>query len=293
MGGKGGGGSSDGDQTVTVRYAPYIEENHSAFLDGVAAARATAIAAGAPYTTYVEPEVEDAFFSTGYTIASFPSLYDMFGKFMAGLDIEVLWEQSFQDTVNSPQIGPLVVAEAELLDDDIAINALPRFQAGMRDMNCVMTSSFVIGRAIIEDARTKSLAKFDAELRYKLIPIAQDRWTAHLNWNNGTIRMYAELMKLYYSVRHDVDEQRYSMLARTALWPFTVFEYERAALGALQGATTTNKDVAGGSQAQNVIGGALGGAAAGALIGSEIGAVGGPMGAVIGGVLGGIAGLFG
>jgi hypothetical protein len=295
MGGKGGGGGGGGgDSTTTIRYAPYVEEHHNTFLDLVQTSVNTALTAGSPYTTYTAPEVEDAFFSAGYTIASFPSLYDMFGKFMAGLDIEVLWEQTFQDTVNNPQVGNLVTAEAVLLDDDIELNLLPRFQTGMRDMNAVMTSSYIIGKAIIEDARTKALAKFDAELRYKLIPIAQERYAAHLNWNNGVIKMYAELMKFYYSAKHDVDEQVFSMAARTALWPFTVLEYERAALGALQGATNTNKDVAGGSTAQNVIGGAMGGAAAGAMIGMSTGAAyGGVYGAAIGGVLGGIAGLFG
>lgn len=289
----GGGGGGGGDYTTTVRYAPYVETKHSAFLDAVDAARIAAIAAGSPYTTYTEPELEDAFFGAGYTLASFPTLYDMFGKFMAGLDIEVLWEQIFGDTVNNPEVGTLVAAEGAMLDDDIELNLLPRFQTGMRDMNAVMTSSFVVGKAIIEDARVKSINKFSAELRYKLIPVAHERWAAHLNWNNGVLKMYAELLKFYYAAKHDVDEQSFSMKARTALWPFTVLEYERAALGAMQGATTMNKDVAGGSTAQNVIGGALGGAAAGALIGAEIGAVGGPMGAAIGGVLGGLAGLFG
>lgn len=293
MGGKGGGGGGGGDYVVTARYAPYVEAKHSAFLDEVQAQRIVAIAGGSPYLTYEDVEVEEAFFGAGYTISSFPSLYDMYGKFIAGLDIEVLWEQSFQDTVNSPAIRALVSAEAELLDDDIEANILPRFQTGMRDIGAVMSSSYIVGKAIIEDARAKALAKFDAELRYRLVPVAQDRWSKHLDWNQQTIRMYAELMKLYYSARHDVDEMNFQMKARNALWPFTVLEYERAAIGALQGATTTSRSSAGSSGSQNVIGGALSGAAAGALIGSVVPGVGTLMGAAVGGVLGGLGGLFG
>jgi len=295
--GGGGGGGGGGDYVTTVRYAPYVEEHHSAFLDQVSSARATALADGSPYASYENVEVEEAFFGVGYTISSFPSLYDMYGKFMAGLDIEVLWEQTFRDTTNSPTIGTLVSAEAALLDDDVEGSVLPRFQTGMRDVNAVMSSSYIIGKAIIEDARLKALAKFDAELRYRLVPVAQDRWAKHLDWNQNTIRMYAEIMKLYYSARHDVDEMNFQMAARTALWPFTVLEYERAAIGALQGATTTSRASAGSSDAQNVIGGALSGAAtgalAGAIYGGEIfGLPGAAGGAIIGGILGGLGGLF-
>lgn len=298
-GGKGGGGGGGGgDYVTTVRYAPYVEEHHSAFLDEVSSARATAITDGSPYATYTDVEVEAAFFGTGYVISNFPSLYDMFGKFMAGLDIEVLWTQTFEDTVNSPAIGAVVSAEAALLDDDIELNVLPRFQTGMRDIGAVMSSSFVVGKSVIEEARVKSLAKFDAELRYRLIPVAQDRWARHLDWNQNVIRMYAEIMKFYYSARHDVDEMNLQMAARNALWPFTVLEYERAAIGALQGATTTSKSSAGSSDAQNVIGGALGGAATGALAGAMyggeiLGLPGAAGGAIIGGLLGGLGGLFG
>lgn len=285
-GGKGGGGGGGGgDYTTTVRYAPYIEENHAAFLDAVQASRIAVIAAGSPFASYVAPEVEDAFFGDGYAIADFPALYDMFGKFMAGLDIEVLWTQLFTDTVEGPQVGALVAAESKILDDDIEANILPRFLTGMRDINAVMSSSFVIGKAIIEDAKVKSINKFAAELQYKLIGIAQDRWSRHLEWNKAVIASYGEVMKLYYATRIDTDTQNYAMKAKDALWPFTVYEYERAALGALQGATTTSKQSAGESSGgiQGALSGAMSGAAMGYMVGGSYGAA---AGAIIGGVSG-------
>ena len=72
---------------------------------------------------------------------------------------------------------------------------------------------------------------------------------------------YAEIMKLYFSGKMDVDGFNYEMMAKHALWPFTILDFERAGLGALQGATTMTKDVAGGSTASKAISGALGGAA--------------------------------
>lgn len=279
----GGGGSTE----TMIRYADYVQEHHDDFLNQVAANRDIAIEANpwaaVPYSDII---CDDAFFGSGYLISSFPSLYDMYGKFMAGLDIEVLWTQIFEDTVNSPIVDTLVSAEAALMDDDIEANLLPRLQAGMRDVNSIIASSYVIGRALIEDARVKARNKYAAELRYKLIPIAADRWGVHLEWNKNVVGVYAELMKFYYAARIDVDDANYSMASKGVLWPFTVLEFERAALGALQGATTTKTDVAGASTAKKAISGALSGAAMGAMIGGKSGGYGMAIGAVLGGIAG-------
>lgn len=267
MGGSGGGGSSS--QTTTVRYAPYIESMHSNFLSTVAAHR-NAVINLSPFTSYTEIEIDDAFFGAGYTISSFPSLYDMYGKFMAGLDIEALWTQVYTDTLESTVVNSLIAAENALLDDEIEEVSLPRLQSGMRDINSILSSNYSVSKAIIEDTKTKQMNKFSAELKYNLIPIAQRRWEAHLDWNKLVVATYAEIMKLYFSAKIDVDDVNYAMIAKDRLWPFTVLEFERAALGALQGATTSKADVAGASTASRVISGAMTGAAMGAMLGGQI-----------------------
>lgn len=258
------GGDNGGDQTTTIRYAPYIESHHDTFLNLVKT-KVDATINSSPFTGYTNIEVDDAFFGAGYLITSFPALYDMYGKFMAGLDIEVLYAQIFEDTVNAPAINNLVSAEAVLLDDDIEANSIPRFQVGMRDINSVMSSSYVVGKAMIEDARVKSISKFSAGLKYQMIPVASERWRGHLEWNKGVVMSYAEIMKLYYSAKMDIDDKNYSMAVKNLLWPFTVLEYQRAALGALQGAITTETDVKGASKGAKAISGALSGAAMGAM----------------------------
>lgn len=283
----GGGGSSK----TTIRYAAYVEYRHNNFLRDVYTNRVAAIADN-PFSDYDDIVIDAAFFGSGYTIASFPSLYDMYGKFMAGLDIEELFDQTFEDTVNSSVVSDLVSAESSLMDDDIEANVIPRLQTGMRDINSVMGSSYVIGRAIVEDARVKSLSKYSAELKYRLIPVAESRWQSHLQWNQNVVGIYSEIMKFYFSAKIDVDDINYSMAAKSVLWPFTVLDFERAALGALQGATNQKTDVAGASTAKRTISGALSGAAMGAQIGSSIGKGYGGYGAAIGAVAGGIAGAL-
>jgi len=265
--GGGKGGSGGGDSQTTLRYAPYIEEKHSDFLNTIQSRR-NSIINRSPFAGYSNVEVDEAFFGVGYIISSFPALYDMFGKFMAGIDLEALWNQTVESTVGSNIVNEMISAQAAMLDEDILINATPRLQTGARDINSIMSSSFVVGKAIIEDARTKALSLFSANLRFQMLTLADGRWRAHLDWNKNVVGVYAELMKLYFSAKTDVDEINYAMAAKDRLWPFTVLDFERAALGALQGATNSKTDVAGASTTSRVLGGALSGAAMGAMVGS-------------------------
>ena len=273
----GGGEDTNSDIKTTTNYAWYIEEVHHVLLtqsrhrtaqlipelaDGSSYDLAT------PYDDYEDVTVDEAFFGTGYLIDSFPSLYDMYGKFMAGLDVDTLWTQIMADTVENPAVNNLIAAEADLMDDDIETNSVPRLQTGMRDMNSVMSSSFIIGKAIIEDARVKAIAKFAADIKYRLIQIASGRWSTHLEWNQRVVGVYAEMMKFYFSAKADVDEINLTFAVKKALWPFTVLDFHRANIAAMQGATVQKKDVAGASTTQKILSGALSGAAMGAQIGS-------------------------
>lgn len=261
----GSGGGGGGDQTNTVRYAPYIESKHQSFLTAIATYRENTTDES-PFDGYTDIITEAAFFGSGYLISSFPSLYDMYGKFMAGLDVDSLYDQIYSDTVDSSETENLISAERELLDDDIEQNVIPRFQIGMRDINSVVSSSFVVGKALIESARVKAISKFSSELKFRLIAVAGERWKTHLEWNKTVVMSYAEIMKLYYATKLDVEDFNYSMAAKDLLWPFTVLEFERAALGALQGATSGSSEVAGSSRTARALSGALAGAAAGTAV---------------------------
>lgn len=292
---KGGSGGSSGTQVSIVRYDPVVEGHHHGHLDYLASFLADAIAENpfVGYTTDTTVEAlarfEAGIFGVGYTLYSFPSLYDMYGKFIAGLDIDSMYDEIFEDTVNASEITDLVSAEAELLDDDIEANVLPRFQTGMRDINAVMSSTFITGAAMIEDARVKSLSKFSAELKYRVIPIAAQRWQTHLEWNRSVVMNYAEIIKLYISARMDLENHYNENMSKEALWPFTVLAQERPSLGCMQvGSTSTSEVVGGSSKTGNAISGALGGAAAGAMAfpGNPV------AGAVAGGFLGLASSLF-
>jgi hypothetical protein len=286
-----GGGSKGGGKTTTeIRYAPYVEDAHKAFLDQTADEIALVIHSS-PFAGYAGIDYLSGFFGLGFTLSSFPSLFDMYGKFVAGLDVDALYTQILEDSINSPVIDNLVSQQAIELADDIIQNASPRFEVGMRDINSVISSSFVVGRALMETARTKSIAKYDASLRFAMMPIASTRWTAHLDWNKSVTSLYAEYLKFYFVTAMDMDNHNYSMITKDVLWPFTVLDYQRVALGCMQGATNAKSDVEGMSTTSKVIGGALTGGVAGAMIaGAAYGTAGGPTGVLIGAGIGAVIG---
>lgn len=280
MGSSGGGGGGGG--TYTMRYASYVEDRHKVFLTDTYAYRKSVIEDN-PYTEFTDVPVDDGFFGTGYLLASFPSLFDVYGKFIAGMDVDALWEEILESSTESPAAKDMVTAESTLLDEELESTILPKYMTGMRDMNATMSSTFINGKALLYEAKQKQVAKFSAELKWKLVGVAQDRYRAHLTWNQSVVSSYAELFKTYFGIKDGVTRLNYDIKSKDSLWPLTVMDYERANLGALQGAMKQSTDSSSGGG--SMLGGALSGAAAGGIIA-------GPMGALGGALLGGVASLF-
>jgi len=258
-------------QEKITRYASYIEDKHKAFLNDIQSKRIS-VSNESPFEDYKDVPIDDAFFGVGFFINEFPSLYDMFGKFVAGLDINTLHAQMVAATVNGTVAKTIISNANATLQADININSIPRLNAGNTDMNSVIADIFLEGEEIIEDTRILLNTKFEKQLKYSLLPVAQARWDTHLNWNKTVVSYYTEVMGLYFSAKMDVEDANYAAAAKHALWPFTVLDFEKAALGALQGATTRiQKDgVAGTSTFQKLVAGALGGLSAGAQIGTAV-----------------------
>ena len=278
------GGSSDGGGESIIRHRPNIEAAHD-LLVVQSQAFGNLLHNDSPYTGFIEKDYTDSLYGAGYTMASFPSLYDMYGKFVAGLDIESLFEQILNSTQNSTTVLASSTAHNSLLTDDIEQTVLPRYQLGMRNMNAVMSSTFIIGQSIIEQGRIKKVAEFDADLKYKLIPVAAEVFAQHLKWNQGVISTYLEVMKLATVIEFDTDAHNYEHLVKHYMWPFTIMAQERAIIGALAGGGSAATAAQEASTTQKVVGGMASGAAMGAQVG-------GGYGAAIGAVVGGIAGYF-
>jgi hypothetical protein len=295
----GGGGGGDGDQKIEFRYATYIEDAHKNLLSNRGA---DAIEHSVLY--YMQQAVkdpgesvfggqaiiapEDSFFGEAYGLNDFPTLYDMYGRFMGGMDICDLWSFMYENVVHAPEIQNAVSAHAALLDDDIETKVLPRFLAGMRDINSVMASSFVIGKSIIENARVKAVNEFQAQIRLRAIDATVPMWQSHLDWNKSVVSMYNQMNKQYFDSSEAIKRTNLEYAAKDAMWNLNLFDYGRDMVAALQNAGKQKSSGSGNepSSVSKGIGGAMSGAATGAMVGSAVPGIGTAVGAGIGGVLG-------
>lgn len=280
----GGGGKSSKDGDSTIRFAPYLEDAHQLLIEQ-SQTEGDAIIHSSPYANYTISDPDYAFFGIGYTISSFPSLYDMFGKFQAGLDVETLYNQIEEEMIEGPVTGEVIRAHSAYLDDEVNQTTLPKVKAGYRDANAIMSSSFIVTEGLIEAQKVKAVSKFAGDVKIARAQMATQRWGKHLDWNVHVIEQYMQLTRLYYASKFDYINTRTELDSRDLLWPFTVLDHERAIVAAMNGAAAAT--VKGDSKASKAIAGLLAGAATGASIPGA-----GPIGAGVGALIGLAGGLF-
>jgi len=294
MGGSSGGGSSGGTNIHYIRYAPYVESKHSTFLVnseniGVSTRESN------PYEDNQDLDFTDGLYSAGYCMSSFPSLYDMFGKFMSGLNIETLWAKLQHSVQNEELISAMVTASNQLTSLKFEKEILPKFKATMRDFNAVVSSNFIIGSSVLEQNMLKENATLSESSRSNLISGAINLMGSNLGWNESIIKSYLSITKAAVTLEMNVQDDNYGYARENIMWPFTTLEQERANLAALKGSVNTSKGSAEEEELSTevkVLSGAVSGAMMGATIGSIVPGVGTAIGAVIGGVIGGLSGLL-
>jgi len=246
--------------TTTTRYAEYIETAHQNMIT-LAAEYRDDIIDSSPFTyTVVDPS--DAFFMSGYVISDYPTVYDMYGKFLAGLDVEVLWNQIHSDAAYGAVINEMVSADNDILQDELDEQIADLFVQA-RSNNAVMTSTFIIAEANMRSKKIYALAKMLAELRIRFSELAQRRWETHLNWNLKVIDTFLKVNELFFSIQTKYLQDKATVDASNLLWPFTVLDHERVIVACLQGAVTSEtkgpKGGGGMSNMSNIMGMAAGG----------------------------------
>jgi hypothetical protein len=237
MGKSSGGGG--GDSTTTVRYAGYIEDAHKDLITLAATNRADIIDSS-PYGNYTVTDPDGAFFGAGYVISDFPSVYDMFGKFMAGLDIELLWNQEHSDSAYGTVVSEIVSADSSLLDDEVD-SQVSQMKAGMRDIGSVMSTGFMVTEGNMRSDKVKAIAKEQADLRGRFAEIGQRRWEKHLDWNASIVKTQATLTQVYLDSYNKYVDASSTLDVRDLMWPFEVLNADMAIVGALQGAMNTKQ----------------------------------------------------
>ena len=227
-----------------------------------------------------------------------------FDTLVATIDYEQDWEDAIDAAVakldgavfDDTYVTSEVTAFGNELDDQIENIVLPRFKGGMRDVGAVMTSAFVVGQAIIEGMRNRDVAKFSADLRFKLNIQRNDfvykgvetmlrDYMAKMEFEKSYMHYAIEAYRMRIVSEKEKKDTENSISVSDGRWDLETYQYGANLLASIGGGTMIPSGNDAPSKFQSGIGGALAGAAVG-------GAVGGGWGAAIGGVLGGIGGLL-
>jgi hypothetical protein len=199
----------------------------------------------------------------------------------------------------STDINTRAAAHATFLDTEINTKVYPRFEAGMRDINAVMTSAFTIGKAIIEMDRNDKVDKFIADMelqadtkRADLVNTATGEmirmFLQKTEFGRVIMAMTIDEKRLAIAANQDYKTETKALAGDLGRWPLEAYKYGANMLAGIGGGTTGSVPVDGNKTAR-IIGSGLSGASAGAMIGS---AVGGDSGAGWGAAIGGIAGML-
>ena len=290
---KGGGGSSSG----AVDYPDYMKTQHETWLDEIAALITTAVDGGSPFasTEAYDPTTRIATMDTA--VCSFNTVVD-------ALSNEDDWESAVDAAVakidaavvDDDYVTADIASYAAILDDQITDVILPAFQTGMRDLNAVYSSAFVMGEATIYGMRDRDVAKYTSELKLKLNiqRIEMIKSSVEIMLNTLMKRVEFEQAVAHYTVEasrigivafKEQTDQDILLDDMDARWDLDVYQYGANMLAGIGGGTRSAGSQTGMSKTQS----ALSGAAAGASMGTAISP---GYGTAIGAVVGGIAGYL-
>ena len=287
----GGGGSSGGGSSGRVDYPEYMKQWHAEALFGgppVYPSMSVSEAMNAAFGN--SPFLGVAAYNPDEPVAAMltasEKLEDLVDLLSAGTGLDDLISKMLTDE----HIKDAVAAHRAELDDILTSNQIPRFEAGMRNINAVVSSSFVIGRALLEEAALKQVAKMSAELRQQAFgELALQVAQLKLDYRYRLSALTIEANRMKIVAKKEETDSNIKIAESDALWDLEVFKYGGNLLGSIAGTAVSTGDNRWDARpaAGSVIGGALSGAAAGAYIGGKSGAaMGGPIGAVVGAVLG-------
>ena len=296
-----GGGGSSGE----VSYPLYMMEQHHVWLNTMNDLIRTIWNANPHNPSHV--------FDPSNIISEMNTNADRLSIPVAALDIKYKYDdivdltaEVWNASINSDaKIDAAIDAFTAKFDENIDANVIPKFEAGMRDINAVQSSGFAIGKAVIYASRDNSIAIFSSDARLKAHFEAGQAGIANIH-SAYSLELQAAALKLSYikDLSHTlVDTGRIAIVAEKefadgkiderdegARFPLEMYTYGGnmlAAIGSASVQTGVKKN-----KAASAIGGALSGAAAGAMIGASSTGPLAPYGAVIGGVIGAAAGLL-
>lgn len=292
-GGGGGGGKVDFPEHMKAAHADWLDDTGTDTMTySIVSLMDAAMAVDSPYIGYVPKDPDEAFFAAGNSLSDYSSAYEQLKSF-DDWDLDAAYDGYIVE--DESKIAAAVFAHSALLDDEISSNALPKFKAGMVNLNATMSSAFVVGEAMIYDSKVKKVAETDANIRLKRLndgaDLALRRVGTYAEWRKTITTMTGELSRIYLVASGERDDDYLEGLHKNATWDMEMYQYGTQVMASISGTASTSGPRT--SKTASAIGGVMSGAATGAMLaGASSGAVGGPAGMAVGAGLGLAAALF-
>ena len=224
-----------GGGDTTVRYAGYIESAHKVLIDYAKSIVNEGSIFDSPFDlTVYDPD--DAFFGTGYDISSFPTLYDMFGKYVAGFDLEELYEDHSSEVLSDDSLTNSIAAQNQYLEDDLNQNVLPKLRLEMSQAGAVRTSAFFDLQAKVHMNKQKTISQYSSDLKKGAMEISHVRWARLLAWNQAIINQYANIIRTYFAAQADYVKTATELEKMDTSWSYAVLDSAQSVIAALNGA---------------------------------------------------------
>lgn len=269
---KGGGGGGAGE----VSYPTYMEDYFSDMTIGLGAG------GGSTMTMDIVTAMNTA--QTGASPFATETAYDPDTEVAAMLSTIDDFTALIAATLVDAAVDDVVTEYSDDLADRLTAEVLPRFRAGMRDINAVVSSAFVLGQAIIEAAQTRQVGGFSASVHLKVIDL-------RLEFQKALTHYVIEANRIKIIAKKEEAETNLEIDEADASWDLEVFQHGANMLASIGGGVgMPNKSKK--NKMASAIGGALTGAAAGAMVGASYGSGYPGVGTAIGAVLGAAAGLL-
>jgi hypothetical protein len=308
--GSSGGGSTSG----RTDYPEYMKAWHESALGSgsldltLTQTMNSALDGVSPYAGVEFLSANDLMLGSGKHILDFNPAVTQLSAF-ASIDILGLINSfnssSVLNTVPSESkdlVDNVTKSNSQLLISAIEREKINKFHSKMRDINAVMSSSFVIGESILRAQRSKALIEDFGDSKLRLeglktkIDLVGDTSLNSLRVAIATSELRKDISelssnfsKLYAVARIELDNNNIEIAAKDKLWDLQVFQYGGTFLGSIHSvAIHTDPGDQSLRKGLSVGWGALSGGASGAMIGVWFGGVGAIVGWFVGAAAGGV-----
>jgi hypothetical protein len=279
----GGGNSGGGGSSGAVSYPAYMQTFHGLMLDSGGADTPTysfmdlyntATSGASPFSAAVA-------FDPSTNITNMDTALSTLQSHITAMAYATDWVLMLSHACSAVDASLMtdtrltseVDAYSDILDDELTVKNIPRFQGGMRDMGAVMTSAFTIGQALMEAFKLRDVAKFEADLYLKREDKRFDLVDSAVKTMMQALLQKADLRRAMAVA--SVEKERIAIVANKeesdmnvkydeadAEWDLKCLQYGANMLASIGGGTATHSNVSR-SQTASVMGGAMSGAAMG------------------------------